>query len=317
MPTDHSALPLVSVITRTKDRPLLLKRAIESVLNQTYTEWEHIIVNDGGRVDDVQDLKDLHAERYGGRCRVLSNSTSQGMEAASNYGIRESTGQFLAIHDDDDSWDPSFLMECVTFLETPNHPLLRGQHYCGVITQSTRIIERITEDNIVTLSRDPFNDWTKNISLFRMLSGNIFPPISFLFRRSLVDEIGYFREDLPVLGDWDFHLRACLKHEIGVIPKALSNYHHRIPGTSSAYSNTVIDADASHRHFESLYRNKMLRDDIKNGTLGIGVLMALANYLEIIASALNQFRILKEKLLNNKVSKIARKALMLGTDQQQ
>ena len=287
---------------------------MESVLNQSYTEWEHIIVNDGGRAEDVQALKELHAERYSGRCRVLSNSTSQGMEAASNYGIRESAGQFLVIHDDDDSWEQSFLMECVAFLENPNPPLLTGQHYCGVITQATRIIERITENSVATISSDPFNSWTKNISLFRMLSGNIFPPISFLFRRSLIDEIGYFREDLPVLGDWDFHLRACLKHEIGVIPKALSNYHHRIPGTSSMYSNTVIDADASHRHFENLYRNKMLREDIKNGTLGIGILMALSHYLEIIASALSQFRILKEKMLNNKVSKLARKALMLGAD---
>lgn len=314
MLTEPSARPLVSVITRTKDRPLLLKRAMNSVLNQTYPTWEHIIVNDGGRIEDLQVLKELNEERYGERCIILSNSKSQGMESASNYGIRESRGQLLVIHDDDDSWDPSFLMECVTFLEDPNPSLLRDQRYCGVITHATRIIEQITADSVVMVSSDPFNAWVKNISLFRMLSGNIFPPISFVFRRSLLEEIGYFREDLPVLGDWDFHIRACLKNEIGVIPKALSNYHHRIPGTFSQYSNTVIDADARHRHYENLYRNKMLREDIKSGTIGIGVLMALSHYLEIIASALNQFRILKEKLLSNRVSRVARKALKLGTD---
>ena len=316
MPTDDNASPLVSVITRTKNRPLLLKRAMESVLNQTYTAWEHIIVNDGGQIEEVKRLEESQAQRYRGRSRILSHSESLGMEVASNNGIRESSGKFIVIHDDDDSWDPDFLMECIKFLDNHNPSLLHNQQYCGVVTQSTRVLEQIVDNNVITVSRDPFNDWVKSISLFRLLSSNVFPPISFLFKRSLVEEIGYFREDMPVLGDWDFHIRACLKYEIGVIQAPLANYHHRLSSPSSVYSNTVVDADCKHRQYENLYRNQLLREDLSNGRIGIGIIMALSHHLEIIASAMHKFAIFKELIFNNRFSRLAKKALKIGSNKQ-
>lgn len=91
MKVDRSDYPTkIAVITRTKDRPLLLARCIRTVLEQTETDWIHVIVNDGGDPAPVDAAVKRHADRYRNRVRVIHNATSAGMEAASNIGIRAS-----------------------------------------------------------------------------------------------------------------------------------------------------------------------------------------------------------------------------------
>lgn len=290
----------VSIITRTKDRPLLLKRAIEDVLNQTYQNWVHVIVNDGGCQTPVDMLLDEYKTQYNSRAHIIHNLTSRGMEAASNRGINESDSKYIVIHDDDDTWHPEFLSKCIAFLDNENHYLLKDQQYAGVVTHSTRILESIDDAKVKFVDKDSFNDWMKNISLSRLLCSNTFPPISFVFKRSLIREVGCFREDLPVLGDWDFHLRTALRHEIGLIQEPLANYHHRLPNRNDSYSNTVVDANDKHRHYENLYRNQLLRDDISNGRFGLGVMLVLCLYLETLTSVVFSLKSIADKIFNNR-----------------
>ncbi|MBT6461191.1 MAG: glycosyltransferase family 2 protein, partial [Opitutae bacterium] len=129
----------VSIITRTKDRPVLLKRAIESVLNQTYTDWLHVIVNDGGEKEAVESILEPFRDRYRDRLQILHHDESLGMQEASNAGIKNSNGEFIVIHDDDDSWSPGFLNACLSFLEAEGSE----STYQGVITRTERIYEEI------------------------------------------------------------------------------------------------------------------------------------------------------------------------------
>ena len=301
--------PEVAIITRTKNRPLLLKRTIEDVLAQTHSNWSHIIVNDGGHPDKVDDLVAAYSSRYMRRVKIIHNPKSLGMEAASNVGIHHSTGVYIAIHDDDDTWHPEFLERCISFLTKSHPPLLTGQAYCGVATLSMRVIESLDGNNVTFVSQDPFNGWMKNIALSRLLCSNTFPPISFLFKRSLIEDIGGFREDLPVLGDWDFHLRACLHNEIGLIREYLAFYHHRRSNSPGDYSNTVVDADHMHRYYENLYRNQMLRDDIAKGQVGLGVLLMLAFYLETLTSSVFGLKTLQHKILDSRLGQALRSRL--------
>ena len=77
-------------------------------------------------------------------------------------------------------------------------------------------MEQITANKVITISRS-FNDWIKHLTLPNAIRKYVSTPISRV-QRSLIEEIGCFRED-PLNGDWDFHIRACLKNEIGVIPE--------------------------------------------------------------------------------------------------
>lgn len=273
----------VAVITRTKNRTILLIRAIRSVLGQTCQDWHHVIVNDGGDPSEVCKVLEPFRKAYQSRLTVIDNRTSVGMEAASNMGIRACSSEFVVIHDDDDSWEPTFLVRCLEFMDSPTVPLL-NREYGGVITYSLRILEEMDGENVRTVNTEPFNTWMSAVSLYRLAASNTFPPISFLFKRKVLEKVGYFREDLPVLGDWDFHLRVCLCYEIGLIPDLLANYHHRLSVFSGVYGNTVIAADSKHRTYENLYRNELLRQDLESGRIGLGFIVNIGRSFEHVHS---------------------------------
>lgn len=243
----------VAVITRTKNRPLLLRRAAESVAAQTHADYVWVIVNDGGAPDPVEEVV-ARSLVDPSRIVVCHNEKSLGMEAASNLGIAVSQSDFIVIHDDDDSWDSRFLERTVAFLRS------NAQLYKGVITGTTYISEEITETGVKEHARKPYQDWVRNVHLTEMAAGNFFAPIAFLFRRDTHDAVGGFDEALPGLGDWDFNLRFLLRGDIGVLAEPLANYHHRDRGQSGgAYSNSVIGGVDRHMAFASVVRNKYFR----------------------------------------------------------
>ncbi|MEY4391595.1 MAG: hypothetical protein RLZZ544_304, partial [Actinomycetota bacterium] len=100
----------VAVIMRTYERPVLLARAIAGVQQQTFRDWELIIVNNGGDPVVVDRVVDAARRTTGsGAISVLHLAERTGMEDASNQGLRSSGSDYFAIHDDDDAWHPDFL----------------------------------------------------------------------------------------------------------------------------------------------------------------------------------------------------------------
>ncbi|RDC71405.1 glycosyltransferase [Rhodovulum sp. 12E13] len=247
---------LVSIITRTKNRPLLLARAARSVAAQSHAAVEWIVVNDGGDEALVREvLAACPVDRR--RIRLVSNAHSLGMEAASNEGIAHATGRYLLIHDDDDTLHPDFLARTVGFLEGPG-----GGRYGGVVTGSDHVSEEIRGDAVIEHDRRPYLEWVRNIQLAELLAQNLFPPIAFLYRRSVYDRIGGYNEELPVLGDWYFNLEFALTSDIAVLPERLAFYHHRDHGDSSKlalYANSVTGGQAKHLEFASVMRNMFMR----------------------------------------------------------
>lgn len=260
-----AARPRVSIVTRTKDRPLLLARALDSVLSQSLADWQHIIVNDGGDPDPVDALVAMRRDAYAGRVTVLHNERSGGMEAASNKGVALATGEFLSIHDDDDRWDPEFLAACTEFLDA------QPDLFQGVVTRSVRIIEEIRDGGVVELSRElfPASFSLARVNLAYLSTHNQFPPISFLYRRSVLDQIGHYREDLPVLGDWEFNLRFASRYEIGVLDRPLAYWHNR---DAASGGSSVLAGRETHLKYDALIRHTLLRDDLGRGSLGLGYL---------------------------------------------
>lgn len=255
----------VAIITRTKNRPILLPRVRESLHSQTYKDFIWVLVNDAGVREPVDHEANLAREK-GMEVLVVHREESVGMEAASNDGVKKSSSEYIVIHDDDDTWEPQFLEKTVNFLE--NDP-----RYVGVITHSMRIVERLTDKGAEFLASHPYNDWLTSVFLIDLAQTNRFPPISYLFRRSLYDDVHGFDESLPVLGDWDFNLRSLAVGDVAVIPELLANYHFRYDVHDNGYSNSVVGGIDKHAQYDPIYRNRMLRDDMKNGRVGIGHLI--------------------------------------------
>ncbi|OAE48274.1 glycosyltransferase family A protein [Agrobacterium tumefaciens] len=304
----------VAIITRTKNRPLLLRRAAESVARQTYSNYVWVVVNDGGDESVVRDVIDnCYIDRR--KIILVSNARSLGMEAASNAGIKNSDSDLIVIHDDDDSWEPTFLEKTTAFLAAK-----AGGRYGGVITHTTYVSEEIRDNAVIEHARHPYMDWVRNVQLVEMAAGNIFAPIAFLFRREIWNDIGGYNEFLPVLGDWFFNLEFLLRTDIGVLTDPLANYHHRDRGDTSAYANSVIGGISKHEEYASIARNEFIR---KYAEKSSGAVAAVVSYFagdirrdraaERHAEKQNALRVVKDHDSADKYWTVAHLNRIIGT----
>lgn len=268
-----NTLPKAAIITRTKDRVVLLERAIRSVHSQTMTDFIHVIINDAGSKAAVDELVGRYSELTQGRVKVIHNSESRGMEAASNKAIQAVDSTYVAVHDDDDTWHPEFLERTVKLLEESGG--------MGVVVKADKITEEVVGDR--EIKRIKTESWMSDlrvINLYRQCIDNQMTPITFLYRRSIFDEIGYYDETLPVLGDWDFGIRFLQKYDVEFLDPgfALANYHHRkyIPGSDA--NNSFGSGTEKHRYYSNKLINRYLRQELAEGRLGVGYIMSKLKY---------------------------------------
>jgi glycosyltransferase involved in cell wall biosynthesis len=259
----------VAIITRTKDRPLFLDRAFNSILRQTFRDFVWVVVNDGGTKDHV-DAVVSQALCEGLDTVIIHHETSRGMEAASNVGVKACESEFIVIHDDDDTWEPTFLEKSVTFLRSDD-----GRRYGGVLTFTTTVNEKVGNGRIFTLRKEPFNDWMHAVYLVDVARANTFAPIAFLYRRSVYNRIGGYDESFPVLGDWKFNIQFLFDSDIGLIREPLANYHKRIDAKDAQLGNTITSGRYRHHEYDALFRNDLLRREAHDGKFGIGLLVNL------------------------------------------
>ncbi|HVW99143.1 MAG TPA: glycosyltransferase family 2 protein [Candidatus Babeliaceae bacterium] len=268
------SIPQVAIITRTKDRPLFLERALKSVHGQTATEFIHVIINDAGDSASVDRLLKKHKGLTKGRVRVIHNVESRGMEAASNKAIQSVDSEYVAIHDDDDTWHPDFLRRTLEILDE--------QRAMGVVARTEKVIERVNKKThvIERLGSERWMPDLKVINLYRQCIDNQLTPITFIYRRSIFNEIGYYDESLPVTGDWDFGIRFLQKYDVEFLDPgfALAFYHHREFVQGSTSNNSFGSGVEKHRYYTNKLMNKYLRQELSEGRLGVGYIMSKLKY---------------------------------------
>jgi len=274
----------VSIITRTKNRPILLVRAIYSVLSQTHEDWQLIIVNDGGDRATLESLVGRFASAMKGRLHIVHHEVSKGMEAASNAGLQLAVGEFIAIHDDDDAWQPTFLERSIRHLNQPEF-----KDNAAVASNCTVIFEKIDGDTVIETRREAWANWKPQVDYKDLLCGNLFPPICMLIRKTVVDHLSGFNESLPVLGDWDFILRLIQVGDIGTINEPLAYYYHREPASDPGiYGNSVLAGRPIHLEFNVKYRNSLMRAYAAQDPSAIGGMITLIADLDAREKRINE-----------------------------
>lgn len=267
-----SAIPRVAVITRTRNRPLMLKRTLASISQQTSRDFIWILANHGGDAPPVEAIA-AEARSLGVNAKYIYVPAGKCVGDPANAAIAASQSHYLVLHDDDDTWEPDFLKRTGDFLD--NEP-----KYHAVVTRAAYVEEEeITKGSgqYHTIRRTVFNPSLASVQISQCAIRNQFPPISFVFRRSVLAVSGLYDDNLPALEDWDLTLRILRHFDIGLIPVVLANYHIRT-GVTGVYSNTLgQERISSHAEYDAIIRNRFIRADLESGKFGLGALLAMGD----------------------------------------
>ena len=202
-------MPKVSVITAAYNHVEFVQQSVESVLNQTYKDFEHIVVDDGSTDGTAEVLRS-----FGTQIKYFRQQNC-GTAAAINRGIRESSGEYIAILDSDDVWLPEKLdrqMRC--FAQQPE---------AGMVYSRAQIIDRRGE---VSNQGEPIGHSVGDFDCAykEILKDDGIPVLTALTRRECFDDVGFFDERLKAISDWEFWFRLALKWKIVFLPDVLALY---------------------------------------------------------------------------------------------
>ncbi|QPM67313.1 glycosyltransferase family 2 protein [Atribacter laminatus] len=198
--------PTVSVIIPTYNRAHLIDRAIQSVLNQTYQDFELIIVDDGSSDNTEEVVKKIQDNRI----YYYKHDKNKGGSAARNTGISLAKGEYIAFLDSDDLWYQDYLSRQVSTIELSLPDV--GMVCCG-IKQINQDFYKELKPSIIGFQ---FSDHLKRASGICTSA--------FVVRRSAFDEIGGFDNELKSFQDFEFLLRISSKYKVNYIDDILIEY---------------------------------------------------------------------------------------------
>ncbi|HUO08201.1 MAG TPA: glycosyltransferase family A protein [Phycisphaerae bacterium] len=209
-PDRQNSSALVTVIVPAYRAPAHLNAALESVVKQTYSPIEIMVIDDASGDEFTADY------RLPRNARLICLKDRQGAAAITrNIGVRESRGKYVAFLDQDDLWSVDKIEVQVQALEAHPEAALHYVH-CLAVTESAE-----------TMRRQPRARMPKD-ALAAFLWANWVHPSQVMMRRSAIEEIGMFDESIRGASDWDMWLRTAALGPGAVIgdPRPLAKYRH-------------------------------------------------------------------------------------------
>ncbi len=209
-------MPRVSVIMPVHDGAEFIAEAIQSVLAQTFRDWELIVVDDGSTDETRSVIAGLEADL------IYLHQPQQGPSAARNHGLCSARGEYVAFLDADDKWRPDFLKETVAYLDRLDNAVVAiGVGWVCINREGTEIA-----------ATRRFQKGYCDIS--DLLGNNLFPPLAVLARTEAVLAVGGFDQALSGTEDWDLWLRLTTQGgKIFALTQVLAEYRLHA-GTNSS-----------------------------------------------------------------------------------
>lgn len=202
----------VTAVITTHNRCDLLRKALDSVLGQTYNNIECIIVDDASTDDTKLYLESIKCEKI--KCIIIDKKDSKGGNYARNLGIAHATGDFIAFLDDDDEWFPEKIEKQIQYIKSSKGEI--GFVYCGHVNELNGEYRWESYANA---------EYSGDLS--QKVFQNIFCTTSkILVRKDLLEDIGGFDENLRFWQEYDLCIRLCQITKIGCITQPLILLRH-------------------------------------------------------------------------------------------
>lgn len=215
----------VSVVIPAYNKADLTVRTIESVLGQTYGNIEVIVVDDGS-TDDTKNKLQL----FGNRIHYIYKQNG-GASSARNVGIKQATGEYIALIDCDDIFYPEKIAKSIEYLEKkPDYGFMHtGAHFIN------------GDDDVISeygISDYPTSGWIAS----RLILYNFICNSTVVIRKECFKEVGYFDENIFIPADWDMWLRLSEKYKAAYIDDKLTGYRLTDSYTASNMETGINEA---------------------------------------------------------------------------
>lgn len=228
--------PLVSVIIPSYNHGEFITQCIESIINQTYKNIELTVIDDGSKDNSPEILRQLQ-DKYGFNLVFQEN---MGLALTMNKGYQSyAKGKYISPCASDDYWPADKLEKQVDFMEKhPEYPMCFGKLY--IVDSAGQIIHNLTE-----MANKPL----KGGQVFKeIILQELHPSVNYIFRRSLFDEIGYYKNTWAE--DFYMNLKISSKYPLGYIDDYLS-YYRRSPEHKDVKAK-MINLKSIYSHLESI-----------------------------------------------------------------
>lgn len=196
--------PLVSIILPTDYGESTVKNAVNSVLSQSYENWELIVIVDGSDDNTLNLLNSFSNSKI----KILTHESNEGISCILNTGLKEANGKYIMYLDDANQWDSRYVETMIgAFIELPDaDAIYSGQLLYKDFNSSPYAIR--------------FGSFNKPL----LHNRNYIDMGCFCHKRYIFDEIGGFDENLIHLIDWDYILRISNQFKLYSVPVLLSKY---------------------------------------------------------------------------------------------
>lgn len=208
--------PKVSVVMPVLNGERYLRYSIESILKQTYTDFELLIVNDGSTDSSLEIIKSYSDPRI----RLINNEKNLGLVKTRNLGFYEAKGIYIALLDCDDIAYPTRLAEQIAAMDKDSELGLLGS-WADCIDEYGKNLSNISWRPEISSSKIPAT----------LLFMNCFATSSVLIRKQALPDTWY-REEYPVAEDYDLYVRITQKFKASNLPNFLAAYRSHNKGIS-------------------------------------------------------------------------------------
>ncbi len=245
---------LVSVIIPTYNRRYTIKRALDSVRAQTYTNLEVIIVDDGSTDDTLSYIQKWYGDADW--LTYIINDENQGAAASRNTGVRYAKGNYIAFHDSDDEWLPEKLAQQMQLIDLG---IDVGMVYCCM---ERRIGEEI------------YDVWPPKESPLEVKSGNMYRTLllgpvigthTMLCKKQAFLSLGGFDTQCGIMEDYEFSLRFSKHYKILLADETLAIQYQSAKGLNSNLDERfIMHVCMMEQYYEDLKQMSLLQAKLSN-----------------------------------------------------
>lgn len=270
-----------SIIIPLFNKENFIENTLRSVLNQTFTDYEVVIINDCSTDASVKKVTPFLSEKI----RLIQHNNNKGLSATRNIGIKNAKSEYVAFLDADDLWKPRFLETIKSLIDNFEEAALFGTNYEEIYENKKTITPILNLNNIP--KSGIINDF------FEVnLKQPIYCPSSLCVLKKAIETIGFYDETITYSEDVDFNIRANLQFKLAysseILVQGIKLDANRITNNCFKYKK-IPDLD-SYEHFAT--GSKSLKK-----YLDINRYMLASNYKK--ENDLVNFRILKNGIHPN------------------